>query len=322
MTHEPVESLVPVAAPQRRGAWAHLVCGWAMAVLAALAVPALAAAPAKDGAAPANPRLASLRIDIWPEFDRPAALVILQGDLTPDTPLPAAVTLRIPAAAGRPSAVAYGTPNETRLLNLPHEVAASGDYGVVRFNAPEFVFHVEYYVPIATASPARRTIHAWPGDFAVGQLTASVQEPAAAKDISVAPDLGPGVTGPHGLVYRTADLGALEAGKPLRIEVGYTKPDARTSTQILGLKAPAAEAAAPAGKSAAPAASTEFQPVWVVAGAAGASLVVALAILWWSRRRRDDAPRPAPGRFCPKCGAGTHPGDQYCAACGATLKGK
>ena len=47
----------------------------------ALLQPALVHAQA---AATANPRLASLGIEIWPEYDRPAALVILRGTLAED----------------------------------------------------------------------------------------------------------------------------------------------------------------------------------------------------------------------------------------------
>ena len=45
----------------------------------ALLLPAFAFA--QGGAPTANPRLASLGIEVWPEYDRPAALVILKGTL-------------------------------------------------------------------------------------------------------------------------------------------------------------------------------------------------------------------------------------------------
>ena len=79
-----------------------------MVALALLLLPALALAQA-GGAPKGNPRLASLNIEIWPEYDRPAALVILRGALAEGVKLPAAVTLRLPAASGGPGAVAYST---------------------------------------------------------------------------------------------------------------------------------------------------------------------------------------------------------------------
>ena len=66
-----------------------------MLVLAFVLLPAFAASPSDNGAPKRSPRLASLQIEIWPEFDRPAALVILRGELAADVALPATVSLRI-----------------------------------------------------------------------------------------------------------------------------------------------------------------------------------------------------------------------------------
>jgi hypothetical protein len=49
---------------------------------------------------------ASLQIQLWPEYDQPKTLVILDGRLDATVTLPAELTLRIPAAAGQPNAVA------------------------------------------------------------------------------------------------------------------------------------------------------------------------------------------------------------------------
>src|SRR3989304_7632381 len=75
-------------------------------VFAIMPVLAFAAVPSNRGATQENPRFASLLIEIWPEFDRRAALVILKGELAADLVLPAAVSLRIPASSGGASAVA------------------------------------------------------------------------------------------------------------------------------------------------------------------------------------------------------------------------
>src|SRR3990170_9127773 len=90
-----------------------------ISILAVILTPAFAAAPAARDVAKGNPRLASLQIEIWPEFDRPAAaLVILKGEIAANVPLPAAVSLRIAASSGGPSAVAYAAGLNSNLLNL------------------------------------------------------------------------------------------------------------------------------------------------------------------------------------------------------------
>src|SRR4030067_3097186 len=80
-------------------------------ILAVMLLPACAAAPSARDVAKGKPRLASLQIESWPEFDRPAAaLVILKGEIAAGVPLPAAVSLRIPAASGGPTAGAAPAP--------------------------------------------------------------------------------------------------------------------------------------------------------------------------------------------------------------------
>ena len=103
-----------------------------MVALASLVLPAFALAQT-GGAPKGNPRLASLNIEIWPEYDRPAALVILRGALAESVKLPAAVTLRLPAASGGPGAVAYSKAADGNLLNLKYESAKSGDFITLKF---------------------------------------------------------------------------------------------------------------------------------------------------------------------------------------------
>jgi hypothetical protein len=65
---------------------------------------------AKDGLVQAQGEavvLSQLRIDLWPEHDRPNMLVIYKAVLGSDVTLPVSLTFRIPAAAGEPNGVAY-----------------------------------------------------------------------------------------------------------------------------------------------------------------------------------------------------------------------
>jgi len=208
-------------------------------VFAALALPAFAAAQT-------NPRLESLHIQIWPEFDRRAALIILNGELAPDTPLPANVSLRLPASSGGPSAVAFANAPDSQLFNLQHKVTKTGEYSTLQFSVPQRFFHVEYYDDaLATGSPQRTYTYVWPGDLAVDRLKVTLQEPAGANDVSTLPDLGARTAGGDGLHYRTLDLGAYEAGKQLPVAIRYTKPDSRPSAEILKLKTSATEPPGP-----------------------------------------------------------------------------
>lgn len=287
------------------------VLRFAFALLAFL--PALAFAQA-------SPRAASLTIEIWPEYDRPDALVILRGVLAEDVKLPAAMSLRIPAASDGPAAVAYATSADGNLLNLQHEREKTGDFVTLKFQLPERFFHVEFYEPMTSADGARTFRYTWPGDFAVGRATLTVQEPAAAQAIVTQPELKEMSTGAGGLGYRSGDLGALAAGKAVPISVKYTKSDARPSVDIRGLRTaqPASPGAAPPG--AAPAVATTGTtslPSWVLPMAAFGALGVLAALLVFFLWRRQGAPGST--AYCTKCGAPLPAGSKFCGKCGAKV---
>ncbi len=284
-----------------------------MLVLAFMLLPVLAAGPSSGGAPKGNPRLASLQIEIWPEFDRPAALVILKGELAANAALPAAVSLRMPASSGGPTAVAASTGLNAKLFNVKYERKDADDFITLTFEVPERFFHIEFYDPLSMRTPDRDYTYVWPGDPAADRLGVIVQEPAAASNLSVQPNLEATAAGQDGLRYRSAELGAFEAGKQLSIKVRYTKTDSRISSEILQLKTP--------DSSPVPATGSGKPPFgWVlVLGVAPALLIGAgAAFLWWRRRRKASAAQSA--GFCPKCGAQSASGDRFCAKCGAPLK--
>ncbi|MDP2674193.1 MAG: hypothetical protein Q8Q00_04705 [Dehalococcoidia bacterium] len=229
--------------------------------------------------AQANPGLAKLEIDIWPEFDRAATLVILRGEIAPDVTLPASVSLRIPTASGGPTALASAVSADAPLLTIPYERSeVQVDFLTLTFKTETRFFQLEFYDRLKTDSASRSYRYIWTGDLVVGQLIVQLQEPAGATELSVRPDLGPDFAGPNGLVYREADLGALEQGKALTVDVAYKKSDSRTSAEILGLATGAPEP----GNSG----SDGGLPRWLIfAAGAGALVLAAAGLTLWLRRR-------------------------------------
>lgn len=294
---------------------AGLVSRVLIIVLAMLLVPALAAAPSSRSASKANPRLASVEIEIWPEFDRPAVLVILKGELATDIALPAPISLRIPASSGGPTAVAYATPAKAELLNLKYDRADAGDFITLRFEVPGRLFHVEFYDPLVTNTPERGYTYLWPGDFATDRLAVIFQEPAAASNFSLQPNLEATATGQDGLSYRSAELGAFKAGKQLPIKVRYTKTDSRTSSEIVKPIARDSSASTVAG-------FAEGIPDWIPILVALAVLFIGAgaAFLWWRPRKRVSAPQSSGTAFCSKCGNPLALGDRFCSKCGAPVR--
>jgi len=300
--------------PPSDGAQAAFVSRILMLVLAIMLVPALTAGPASGAVPKESPRLASLQIEIWPEFDRPAALVILNGVLAADVALPAAVSLRIPAASGGPTAVASSTGPGANLANLKYDRKDADDFITLRFEVPGRVFHVEFYEPLVTRTPERSYTYVWPGDLAADRLSVVIQEPATASNLSVQPNLDAAVAGQNGLFYRSAELGALEAGKQLPIRVSYTKSNPRTSEEILKPNVSSSSPVPNTGSGKAP-----FGWVLVLGVTPVLLIGAGAAFLWWRRRRKTSGAQPG-GGFCSQCGAQSASGDRFCSKCGAPLK--
>ena len=286
-------------------------------VLAFALMPALSAGPSGRNAPGGNPRLAGLQIEIWPEYDRPAALVILRGEIPAEIPLPAAISLRIAAATGGPSAVASSAEEGGNLLTMKYRREDAKDFITLKFDTPHRFFHVEFYEPIETRTPERSFTYRWQGDLATDRLSVVLQEPAAASDFSVVPNLENSASGQGGLRYRSADMGAFEAKEELPVKVRYTKTDSRTSAEMLKSKS-GPSASAPSALAASSDANRELY--LGLFGAAGAvALGAAAVVLWW--RKRKESPRAQSGRarFCSKCGTPSGPEDRFCSNCGTRL---
>lgn len=299
--------------PARAGAAAFAS---AMAIILFTIVPLLAlAAVPPSRSAQENPRFVNLQVEIWPEFDRRgAALVMLKGELSAELTLPAAVSLRIPASSGGPSAVAFAPAAGAELLNLAYDRIDGDGFITLRFKAPQRFVHVEFYDPLATQNTERSYTYVWPGDAVVDRLVARVQEPAAASNVSVQPDLGAGAAAPDGLLYRTAELGAHATGKQLPFNIRYTKSNPQTSTEIFGTNASDSNPAAPAG-------SSPLFPGWVLglAGAIGVSVAAVVGVLSWRRREKASGTRPGGAGFCSQCGNRLDSGGRFCSKCGAAV---
>ncbi len=282
-----------------------------------------------------SPRLASLEIDIWPEFDRTAALVILRAEMAEDVTLPAPVSLRIPTSSGGPAALASTASADGPLLNLAYErTDADVDSITLRFVTPQRFFQLEFYDRLLIDTADRNYTYVWPGDLPVDQLSVGLQQPAGATDLSVQPELGAGVVDPDGLVYRHADLGAFDVGNTLTIDIRYRKTDPRTSAEILGL---ATSAPPPAAVGTG---SEEGVSPWLFVLSVLAALVIgAAAVTLWRRygwpssisagrmtragrgREQVAGQREKVANFCPRCGNPLRSRDRFCPECGTAVSG-
>lgn len=304
--------------------------GFILVILLALFV--LATAPGRAQEAMSLPRV---EVDLWPEYDQPALLVIYHLTLPPSVQLPAEMALRIPASVGEPHAVAARQPDGA-LYTAPYEREVSGDWAIIRFRATTLEMQVEYYDPgLAQEGNQRRFTYSWPGDYAVDTLILQVQQPIGAQDLTISPRLGNTSTGADGLVYHSSNFGAVPQGETFDIEVSYTKTGNNLSASSVEVIPSAPIDANTAGRM-----DLSSMVPWILAGL-GVLLIAGGSVWYWrsgressqvrgtSPRRRRPAAQQAGGTnqadeaghvYCHQCGRRAGPGDRFCRTCGTALR--
>lgn len=285
--------------------------------------------------------LESLHVALWPEFDNPRLLVILDGVLsqpgaTVRVPIPANAELNAVATAG----------SDGGFLNAAYETETGADGQIVIFSPQNSAFRIEYYAPLTTSGDQRQAAFSLPAGFLAAK-TVSIEAliPPDATGLTADPVMQPQGAGTSGgqLFVRQIE-GGNEQG--ISQQIGYSNPAGAltVSETARATTAPAATApaAAPTPVAARPAASSSRTPLLLGLGLAAILLIAAGVYGLWrtsgrsarsaptvpsqpasgrsARTAPTAPPQPSPSqdRFCRQCGAEFQRGDRFCRQCGAT----
>ncbi len=281
-------------------------------------------------------KLDSLIIQIWPEFDQPAALVIYDFRLASDTTLPAKVTFRIPKDV-KFNAVAKDT--GSGLVNVAYDAPTiAGDWQLITFSVEDLsTYRIEYYAQLERSGDKRSFHYIWAGDFAVANLSVQVQVPVGATDMQTSPKLASIAPGGDGFIYHSDTQTNLPAGQEYELDISYNKADDTLSATSINPQ--------PSGGSldqniGGQSSFSSYLP-WIL-GVVGIILIFGGVVWYWqtgkasnssaparSRRRRaraqseddDDDEEQEDGQiYCPQCGKRAQPSDRFCRACGTKIR--
>lgn len=286
-------------------------------------------------------RFQHVQIDLWPEFDQPAMLVIYRATLSPDTELPANLTLRIPAAVGEPNAVA-ARPPDSQPLNAAYDYQVLGEWAYISFSANFPEVQLEYYDPeIIREDSARTFTFNWPGDYAAENVVMLVQQPIGASNVSTLPRLTSVTQDARGMLYLQGEIGAVAEGETFSMTVTYEKQSDDLSVNFLQI-----ESAAPLTVETEGRMTADSALPWAM-GILGLAIIVLGGYWYWSTGRQhsrkpkqkparvaqaqsnrtrflepelhDPAPEE-PSNFCHECGKRNKPDDKFCRSCGTKLR--
>lgn len=267
-------------------------------------------------------------INIWPEYDRPGVLVFYQITLSPQTSLPATLTLRIPKAAGNPYNVAMKD-IDGRLDSLRSTSVVEGEWIRVTFTTPVPEIQFEYYDPaIISTSSLHEYQYTWPGGFDTESVVLVIQQPLAAENFQVQPAMGSGRMSSDGFTYFESVVGKLKADVPFSIKLKYDKTGTNLSAPSQSVSPVETISTSTLGW------QTLNEALPYVLGGLGVLLILASGYWYWRSgktltlafRRRHVPSRvketdgESAGIYCHRCGRKAVSGDVFCRSCGTKLR--
>jgi hypothetical protein len=266
-----------------------------------------------------------LTIQLWPEYDKPAVLVIYDFSVSAETALPGQIHLKLPAQA---ELLAIARQESGGLMNLEYDLPASqGDFTVLSFAVTDrSVYHIEFYLPYVRKDQNRSFRYTWTGDYAVQTLDLSVQEPVGAINFTTDPVMSASNPGQDGFTYYRATVENISAGKSLDFNIQYDKDNETLSASTLGVQPTAPLDQPVSGQSA----TLNFLP-WILGGL-GVVLIVGGGAWYWlasrtqapgnSRKRHTSRSGESSGAevYCSQCGKRAQGADRFCRACGARIQ--
>jgi len=301
----------------------RLIASTALILLLCALLPAAASAQA-------DLTLAELAIRIWPEYDRPSALVILNGQVK-DAAGPLTLRFALPESAAI-NAVAYLDEASGSLLVAQYTF----ENGVLELQSPDGSFHVELYdLALAIDGDARSYSFTYQGEYAVDALTWEVQQPPDTLEMTTSPPAARSGVDQFGLATLIVDSGIVQAGQPVTLSLGYTRSSTALTTDLLQPSTGGAAAPAPA-----PAAGGLSPVLLGGLGLIGLAIVSAGVFLFIKQRgtrpgagarrtqpvspsrptRARSTPQSGEQRFCTQCGQPVSAEDRFCRHCGAALR--
>jgi len=275
--------------------------------------------------------LEDLTIQLWPDHDQPAVLVIYDFTLESQVELPASMRFTMPSKA---NLVAVAKNSNDGLVTVDYELlpAHDEDMSVISFTITEQTsYHLEYYLPYTLTGKLRNFVFTWPGDYAVKSFNIALQKPSAATNIVTDPVLTDIRPDQSGFAYQAITSQNLAARETFTLSVRYENPSDRLTASDLSV-----QPSSPLTENLPGQVSLMAYLPWALGGLAVALIVGGIGWYWFSTRESASSFRPLRRRglrqkpleavvgdrqvYCHQCGKRAQPDDRFCRTCGTELR--
>lgn len=278
----------------------------------------------------AEPAIATMRVDIWPEYDDPRVLVIYAGRMAPGTETPTELSFVVPEGAQVHMAGGIAANGGHIHADFGSRVRDDGLMEVsYALDVPRF--YMEFYYDPFAGGEQRRFTYPVQSPFATDSLIVRIQEPRRAQGFELTPSAVDVAQDRQGLDYDILRFDGVAGGAVTPVTVAYRKADREPS--VSAQEVPGAQ----------PTASTTSSPspwsrarTWVLGLLAAGLFAVGFYRLFSSRREGTGLEDPVAGtrpvdrarhrtgegkaRFCTECGSPVAPSDRFCGQCGHPVR--
>ena len=264
-------------------------------------------------------------VQLWPEYDQPSMLVLLNVQLPSTVPLPSQVTFLLPGSVDRPYVVAVGQTAQTVTdQGIEYEVQKNSEWLEVTVTANGPAILIEYYDPgLVIQEESRSFTYVWPGNHAVDVFSVSMRVPVDTIGVTTDPEMSE-VTSPNSqqtfLEWGTSNL---QEGEQVPVQLTYIKKSDRLSIADQPLETGTVDEDTQGRIS-----LSNYLP-WILGGL-GILLIVVGGLYFWQaskgklgprrRHRVRDEESNVGEVYCHQCGKRAQPADRFCRTCGTRLR--
>jgi hypothetical protein len=251
---------------------------------------------------------------VYPEYDDPRLLVMLQGEIIGVQP-PATVRFLVPSAAEMYSAGSIDAQGQYSGGPPQREPSVILGWDEISYDVTTDTFRVEYYDPVITELPDKTIVYRFRSLYPISSLHIVVQEPRQSSNYSISPE-GTLSTDSRGLSNHTYEYHDIESDSLISYSITYTKSNPLPSLSIED--------------------DESTNPILIVTAVVGIILVFIVGFYLVKKskpKNRAERKRIAqrasissprrkkhlPHRFCSQCGQPLDESSQYCQYCGAKL---
>lgn len=268
-------------------------------------------------------RLSSVSVNLWPEYDQAAVLVIYHITLAPETTLPATLKLHVPLDALVNAVAALDPVNG--LVNAQYSRTVEDEWALLEITVTALQVQVEYYDILQKVGSQRSIVFEWAGDYALGTIEVNFLEPPDSRNVQISPAPVESALNGDGLMNHIiwADNNLAE-GQPYIVNISYERDTDEVTVASQQVEPVVTPGEATAGYTA----MTDVLP-WLLAGLGVLLLAASVTgLIAWQKGergtsgRKRHAPRPVKAEepvYCSRCGKRAQSGDVFCRTCGSRL---